>query len=91
MPSLLCLIASLALLCSLSLVFGFARVMSFARENHGAFLHFSSVAAFFLLLMFMLNFLLLFCLRWGIFKRDRDRDIVFSDCVCDDMSVFHGT
>ncbi len=46
----------------------------------------------FLFLLFMLNFLLLFCLRWGIFERDRDRDIVFSDCVCDDdMSVFHDT
>jgi len=51
-----------------------------------------SLLFFFSFLMFMLNLLLLFCLRWGIFKRDRDRDsdIVFSDCVCD-MSVFHDT
>jgi hypothetical protein len=48
--SLLCLIASLALRFFSFLVFGFARVMRVAWGNHGAFLYFSSVAAFFFFL-----------------------------------------
>ncbi len=58
----------------LFLVFGFARVTGVAWENHGAFLYFSSVAAFFFFSYVHVEFVALVLLEMGNFqKRQRQR------------------